>query len=112
MGRQVKDVRMSLQARGVLEALRENPAEELSQPATAGPSVARKILLRVVTNALLSHLSRRAVVCALLAGFQVFVFGYLGHLPNSQSAIILASPMIDANSRQRSHTVLHQEGES
>jgi hypothetical protein len=88
MGKQVKDVRMSLKMRPVLE-------EELSQLATAGPSVARKILLRVVANAILSHLSGRAVICALLAGFQVFVFGYLGHLPNSQSAIILASPMIE-----------------
>jgi hypothetical protein len=105
MGKQVKDVRMSLKMRPVLE-------EELSQLATAGPSVARKILLRVVANALLSHLSRRAVICALLAGFQVFVFGYLGHLPNSQSAIILASPMIEGNSRPRSYAVLHQDEES
>jgi|HubBroStandDraft_1064217.scaffolds.fasta_scaffold16694_3 hypothetical protein len=112
MGNQVKNVRMSLQARRVLEALRENPAEEPAQLATAGVSVARKILLRVVANALLSHFSRRAVICALLAGFQVFVFGYLGHLPNSQSAIILASPMIEANSRQGSHAVLHQEDET
>jgi hypothetical protein len=59
MGKQVKDVRMSLKMRPVLE-------EELSQLATAGPSVARKILLRVVANAILSHLSRRAVICALL----------------------------------------------
>ena len=112
MGKQVKDVRMSLQARGELEALHANPAEELSQLATAGPSVAHKILLQVVANALLSHLSCRAVICVLLASFQVFVFGYFGHLPNTQSAIILSSPMIDANARQRSHAVLHQEEES
>jgi hypothetical protein len=109
MGKQVEHARMPLQRRRVPEAFSE---EELSQLATAGPSVARRILLRVVANALRSHLSRRTVVCALLAGFQVFVFGYLGHLPNPQSAIILASPMIEANSRQRSYAVRHQEDES
>jgi hypothetical protein len=105
MGKQVKDVRMSLKMRPVLE-------EELSQLATAGPSVARKILLRIAANALRSHLSRRVVTCALLAGSQAFVFGYLGHLPNSQAAIILASPMIEGYSRPRSYAVLHQEEES
>jgi hypothetical protein len=46
VGKQVNDVRMSLKMRRVLE-------EELSQPATAGPSVARKILLRAVARGLL-----------------------------------------------------------
>jgi hypothetical protein len=73
-------------------------------------SVARKILLRVVAKELLSHLSRRAVICVLLAGFQVFVSGYLGHLPNSESALILASPMISP--QQRSYAVIHHEEKS
>lgn len=79
--------------------------------ATAGKSVRLKILLRVVTAILFSQLSRRAVICAVLAGFQLYASGYFGHLPNSQSAVILASPMIEP--QQRSHVVLiHQEDES
>jgi hypothetical protein len=74
--------------------------------------VAHRILLRVLANTLLSQLSRRAVVCALLAGFQALVFGYLGHLPNPQSALVIASPMIEAGAKQRSHAVLHQENET
>lgn len=76
--------------------------------ATAGKSVALKILLRDI---LFSQLSRRAVICAVLAGFQVFASGYFGHLPNSELAVILASPMIEP--QQRSHVVvIHQEAES
>ena len=74
-------------------------------------SVAHRILLRVVANALLSQFPRRAVLCAFLAGFQVCVFGYLGHFPNSQSALILASPMIETSRQQRAHAVIHQEDE-
>lgn len=76
---------------------------------TSDPSVARKMLLRFVASALVSHLSRRAVICALLAGSQAFISGYLGHLPYSESALVLASPIITANSRPRAYAVLRQE---
>ena len=75
-------------------------------------AVAHQILLRVVGNALLAHLSRRRVICAVLACFHLFVSGYLGHLSKPESALILSSPMIDTNHRQRSHAVFHQEDES
>jgi hypothetical protein len=112
MGNQVEGRRTLLQTHRAPPAPREDLAEEYVSLTASGVSVARNIAFRVVAHSLLSHLSRRIIACALLAGFQVFVFGYLGHLPNSQSAIILASPMIDANARQRSHAVLHQENET
>jgi hypothetical protein len=69
-----------------------------------------KIVLRVAATQLRSQLSRRTAICALIACFQVFASGYLGQVPNSQSALILASPMISP--QQRSHVVVHHEEKS
>lgn len=79
--------------------------------AAAGKSATLEPLLRLVANTLSSHLSRRAVICAVLAGFQVFASGYFGHLPNSKAAVILASPIIEP--QRPSHVVvIHEEAES